>query len=125
MSKLPRLVDAGSSLPIDNVNQLPGKPNEIVLQLTLLIDRELRFRVEGARALGLIPVVYVEFTRGQIVGGRSAITVDLAESEKPVSNKANLPPSWGRGLLDVIDVITKGASDCDMAHRFHLGERVE
>src|SRR5229473_957073 len=49
MPQLPHLIDAGCSLPIDNVNQLPGKSNEIELQLPLLIKHELGFRVEGAR----------------------------------------------------------------------------
>jgi hypothetical protein len=57
-------VDAGSSLPIDNVNKLPGKSNKVVLQLPLLIDGELCFGVEAARALGFILVINVEFTGG-------------------------------------------------------------
>src|ERR1700674_4622470 len=125
MSQLPRSVDAGSSLPIDNANELPGEPHKIVLQLPLLIDRELGFRVEGARALGFILVVNVEFTDRQIVGSRSAITVDLAESEKAVCDKANPPPSGGWGLLDVTDVVAESARDCDVSHCFHLGQRVE
>src|ERR1700674_2778593 len=125
MPKLPRSVDPGSSLPIDNVNQLPGKPNEVVLQLPLLIDRQLGFRVEGARAFRLILVINVELTDRQIVGSRSAIVEDLAESEKAVGNKANLPPSGGWDLLDVADVIAEGARDCDVSHCLHLGERVE
>ena len=56
------LVDAGCSFPIDNVNQLPRVPNEIPLQLPLLIDHELGFRVQQARALGLIRVIQVEFS---------------------------------------------------------------
>src|ERR1700674_4288922 len=121
MSQLPRSVDAGSSLPIDNANELPGEPHKIVLQLPLLIDRELGFRVEGAHALGFILVVNVEFTGRQIVGSRSAITVDLSESENAVGDKANLSPSRGWDLLDVTDVIAEGARDRDMAHCFHLG----
>ncbi len=64
------LVDAGRSLPIDNINQLPRIPNKIHMQLSLLIKDELGFRVEGARALGLIRIIYVEFASRQIVGGR-------------------------------------------------------
>jgi hypothetical protein len=56
------LVDAGCSLPIDNVNQLPRIPDEIPLQLPVLIDHELSFRVQEARALTLIGVIQVEFS---------------------------------------------------------------
>ncbi len=61
MSQPMCLVDAGRSLPIDNINQLPRVPNKIHMQLALLIKHELGFRVEGARALGFIRIIYVEF----------------------------------------------------------------
>jgi outer membrane receptor protein involved in Fe transport len=53
------LINAGRSLPIENVNQLPRVPNEIYLQLSLLIDLELRFGVEHARALALVRIVQI------------------------------------------------------------------
>src|ERR1700722_7640294 len=67
----PRSVNARGSFPIYDVNELPVKPNKVVLQLSLLIDRELGFRVERARAFGLILVVNVEFPGRQIVRSRS------------------------------------------------------
>jgi hypothetical protein len=71
MSPLPHSVGAGRSLPIDNGNQFPGVTNEIPFQLTLLIDHQLGFRVQKARALGFILVVQVQFANRQVVGGRS------------------------------------------------------
>ena len=91
MPQTTHLVNAGRSLPIDNVNQVPRIPNEIHLQLALPIDHDLGCRVQDARALALVRVVYVELASGQVVGGRSGVPVDLTESEEPVSDKANLP----------------------------------
>ena len=55
----PALINSGRSLPIENVNQLPRVPNEIYLQLPLLIDLELGCRVEHARALALVRVIQI------------------------------------------------------------------
>jgi hypothetical protein len=59
MSRPRHLINAGRSLPIDNVNQLPRVANEIYLQLPLLIDLELGCGVEHARALTLVRVVQI------------------------------------------------------------------
>ena len=53
------LINAGRSFPIENVNQLPRVPNEIYLQLPLLIDLELGCGVEHARALALVRVIQI------------------------------------------------------------------
>jgi hypothetical protein len=53
------LINAGRSLPIENVNHLPRVPNEIYLQLPLLIDLELGCGVEHTRALALVRVVQI------------------------------------------------------------------
>src|SRR5438445_5540315 len=87
----PRLVDAGRSLPIDNVNQVPRVPNNVPLQVAVLIDHELGCRVQDARALAFVRVVQVKFSSRQIVGGRSGVPVHLTESEEAVGDKANLP----------------------------------
>src|ERR1700686_4353845 len=107
------LVNAGRSLPIENVNQIPGVPNEIHLQLSLLIDHELGCRVQHARALALVRIIQVEFASRQVVVGRSGVPVHLPEPEGPVSDKANLPPSWGWNHLDVTAVIPQSARDLD------------
>ena len=59
MSQSRQLINAGCSFPIENVNQLPRVPNEIYLQLPLLIDLELGCGVEHARALALVRVVQI------------------------------------------------------------------
>src|ERR1700693_2531937 len=59
MSQPRHLINAGRSLPIENVNQLPRVPNEIYLQLPLLIDLALRLGVEHARALALVRVIQI------------------------------------------------------------------
>src|SRR5579862_2124820 len=51
--------------------------------------------------------------------------VNLAESEEAVGDKENLPPIWRWNHLNVTDVISEGARDCDVTHCFHLGQRVE
>ena len=63
MPQTTHLVNAGRSLPIDNVNQVPRIPNEIHLQLALLIDHDLGCRVQDARALALVRVVQVEIRK--------------------------------------------------------------
>src|SRR6267154_959285 len=89
------LVNAGRPLPIENIDQVIGVPNEIHLQLPLFVDHELSCRVQHALALALIGVVQVEFASRQVVGGRSGIPVHLTEPQEPVSDKADLPSSWG------------------------------
>ena len=59
MSQPRHLINAGRSLPIENVNQLPRVPNEIYLQFPLLIDFELGCGVEHPRALALVRVVQI------------------------------------------------------------------
>src|SRR6266446_6493188 len=125
MPQAPHLVNAGRSLPIDNVNQVPRVPNEIHLQLPLLIDHELGCRIQDARAFALVRVVQVEFASRQVVGGRSGVPVHLTESQEAVSDKANLPPSWGWNHADVTAVIPQSARDLDVTRRFHLAERVD
>src|ERR1700730_19218316 len=123
MSQPRHLINAGRSLPIENVNQLPRIPNEIHLQLPLLIDHELCFRVKDARTLALVRIIQVEFTGGQVVSGRSGVPVNFTESEEAVSDKLNLPTSWGRNHPDVTAVISQSARDLDVARSFHLAER--
>src|SRR6266446_3239581 len=121
----PRLVDAGRSLPIDNVNQVPRVPNKIHLQVAVLIDHELGCRVQDARALAFVRVVQIKFSSRQIVGGRSGVPVHLTESEEAVSDKANLPSSWGWNHSDVTAVIPQSARDLNVPRGFHLAERVD
>src|ERR1700730_16241258 len=115
-----RLVNAGRSLPIDNASQVPRIPDEIHLQLSLLIDHKLGRRVQDTRALALVRVVQVELASRQVIGGRSGVPVHLTASEEAVSDKANLPSSWGWNHLDVTTVITQSAGDLDVARRVHL-----
>src|ERR1700675_4426107 len=119
------LVNGGRSLPIDDVNQLPRIPNEIHLQLPLLIDLELGGRVQHARALAFVRVVQIEFASRQVVGRRSGVPINLTESEQAVSNEANLPPSGCLDHPDVTAVIPQSARDLDVARRFHLAKRVD
>src|SRR5216683_185258 len=125
MPRADHLVNAGRSLPIDNANQVPRVPNEIHLQLSLLIDDELGCRVQDARALALVRVVHIEFAGRQVISGRSGVPVHLTESEESVSDKANLPSSQGWNHLDVTAVIPQSARDLDVTRRFHLAERVD
>src|SRR5216684_3041961 len=125
MPQAPHLVNAGRSLPIDNVNQVPRVPNEIHLQLPLLVDHELGCRVQDARALALVGVVQVELASRQVVGGRSGVPVHLTESEEAVSDKANLPSSWAWNHSDVTAVIPQSARDLNVPRGFHLAERVD
>jgi hypothetical protein len=113
-------VDARRSLPIENVNEFPWESNEIHLQLSLLIHRDLGCRVKDAGALSLIRIVQVEFASRQVVGGRSSVPINFAEPEETVRNKANFSTSWGWNQPDVTDVITEGARDCDVTHPFIL-----
>src|ERR1700694_1550186 len=119
------LVNAGRPLPIDNVSQLPRISNEINLQFPLLINLELGRRIQNASALALVGIVQVEFARRQVVGSRSAVPINLTEAEEAISDKANLPSSWGRNHPDVTAVIPQSARDLDVTSRFHLAERVD
>src|SRR6202795_3949024 len=125
MPRAKHLVNAGCSLPIENVNQVKRVPNEVYLQLSLLIDDELGCRVQDARALALVRVVQVELASRQVISGRSSVPVHLTEFEETVSDKTNLPSSWSWNHLNVTAVISQSACDLDVASRFHLAERVE
>ena|ERR1700680_298933 len=105
LSQEAHLVNARRSLPIDNVNQVPRVPNEIHLQVAVLIDHELGCRVQDARALAPVRVVQVEFAGRQVGGGRSGVPVHLTESEEAVGDKANLPSSRGWNHSDVTAVV--------------------
>src|ERR1700730_18286160 len=125
MPRAKHLVNAGCSLPIENVNQVKRVPNEVYLQLSLLIDDELGCRVQDARALALVRVVQVELASRQVIRGRSGVPVDLTEFEETVSDKTNLPSSWSWNHLNVTAVISQSACDLDVTSRFHLAERVD
>src|SRR5260370_7025722 len=91
MTRAKHLVNAGCSLPIENVNQVKRVPNEIYLQLSLLIDDELGCRVQDSRALALVPVVQVELASRQVISGRPGVPVHLTAFEDTLSHKPNLP----------------------------------
>src|ERR1700675_863107 len=118
-------VNAGRPLPIENINQVIGIPNEIHLQLSLLIDHEFGCRVQLARALALVRIIQVEFASRQVVVAGSRVPVHLTEPEGPVSDEANLPSSWGWNHLNVTAVIPQSARDLDVTRRFHLAQRVD
>src|ERR1700704_2986204 len=69
-------VNAGRSLPIENVDQFPRVADEIDLQLSLLIHPKPGRRVQNAPALTLVCVVQVELASRQVVGSGSSVPVN-------------------------------------------------
>src|SRR5216684_7719710 len=57
-----------SSVPIDDVDKLPGILAELELKLTLFVDDQLGSRVKHSAALLLIFIVQIKFASGQIEG---------------------------------------------------------
>ena len=118
------LVHALSSLPVDDVVQLPGAADQVHLQLALIIDHQLRGGIEDACALGLVFIVQINFTGGEIVGFRAGVPPNFAKAEKAVGDEANLAAIRRRDHVDVADVVADRTGDCDVAYGAHFGERV-
>ena len=94
------------------------------MQLALIIDYQLRGGVEDTCALGFVFVVQIDFAGGEIVGFGAGVPVNFAEAEKAVGDEANLAAIRRGGHVDVADVVTDCAGDCDVADGAHFGERV-
>jgi hypothetical protein len=62
------LVDAGCACPIEHIYQFPGILSKFNFKLTFLVNGKLARRIQYARALFLVTVVYVELSAGKIKG---------------------------------------------------------
>jgi len=62
------LIDAGSALPVDDVDQFPRILIELELNLALFIHGELASGIENASALALVCIVDIEFPSGEVEG---------------------------------------------------------
>ena len=116
-----RLVCVGCLFPVDDVNQLPGIADKIPLQLALLIDHQLSFRIQDAGALRLIRVIQVEFSDCQVVGAGSGVPLNFTEAEEAVGNKSNLAAGRSWSHLGITYVVADRAGDGDVADGTHFG----
>ena len=114
-----------STVPIDDVDQLPGILAEFKLKLALFVDDELGSRVQYAAALVLIRVVQIKFASGQIEGFALGVVVGFTESDPAVGGEPDFAAGWRRNQGNVVEVIANCAGDGDAANRLHLGERVD
>jgi len=99
------LVLAGRPLPINQIHELPGILSELDFQLSFLIERELGFWIQKARAFALIFVIYVEFTGSQVKGLGLGIKECFTESNLAIGDKPNPSPSGGWNQSDETQVI--------------------
>src|SRR5689334_20033159 len=77
------------SIPLDDISQPPGILVKLPLQLTFLIDDELRSGEKNAVTLALVFIVDIDFTGGQIETLCLRIPIGFAESNLAVRNKAD------------------------------------
>src|SRR5258708_31876812 len=114
-----------STVPIDDVDQLPGILAELELKLTLFVDDQLGSRVKHAAALLLIFIVQINFASGQIEGFALGVVVGFTESDPAVGGEPDLATGWCGNQGNVVEVIAKGTIDGKAANWLHLGERVD
>jgi hypothetical protein len=107
----PALVDAGRSLPVENIHQFPGILIEVNLQLPLLIDHELCGRIQDTRALVFVLVIQVDFTGRQVEGLRLGIGPNFAEAKLPIGNKADFSSGRSLNQTDETAVVAEGAGE--------------
>src|SRR5258708_19490897 len=80
-------------LPINQIHELPGILSELDFQLSFLIERELGFWIQKARAFALIFVIYVEFTGSQVKGLGLGIKQCFTDSTLPIGANPNPSPT--------------------------------
>src|SRR5579864_29288 len=78
------LVHAWGSLPVDDADELPRAADQVHLQLSVLVQDELRGGIENACAFGFIFIVQIDLASGEIVGFRAGVPVHFAEAEKAI-----------------------------------------
>src|SRR5260370_39656094 len=94
------LVDAGSALPINDVNEFPGVLVELNLQLSFFVGSELCGGVKDATTLALFLVVDVEFAACEVEGLRLGVRVHFTEAELAIGDETNLACGGSGGHSD-------------------------
>src|SRR6516164_4061561 len=74
-----KLVDTGSALPIDDIDQFPGILIELELNLPFFVHCELTQGIKNTGALALVLIVEIKFTGSEVEGLRFCIPVNFAE----------------------------------------------
>jgi hypothetical protein len=119
------LVDAGRTLPVNDVDEFPGILIELELELALLVDGELASGIQDAGALALVGIVDVELAGGEVEGLRLRVGIDFAEAELAIGDPANLASSWSGNHADEGDVVAQSAGDGTVPDSSHLREGVD
>src|SRR5437899_1880885 len=118
------LVGPGT-VPIDDVDQLPGILAELELKLTLFVDDQLGSGVKDSAALLLVRVVQIKFASGQIEGFALSVVVGFTESDPAVGGEPDPAAGWRRNQGNVVEVVAKCAGDGNAANRLHLFQRID
>jgi len=111
-----------SSVPIDDVDQLPGILAELKLKLALFVDDQLGSRVKHSAALLLILIVQIKFPSGQIEGFALSVVIGFTESDPAVGSEPDLAAGWRGNQGNVVEVIAKRAGDGNAANGLHALE---
>src|SRR4029077_1057935 len=120
-----KLVDAGSALPVDDIDQFPGILIELELNLPFFVHCQLTERIKNAGALTLVLIIEIEFTSSEVEGLRLCIPVNFAEPQKAIGDPADFAASRSGNHMNVRDIVTESAGNGAVADRFHLGESVD
>src|SRR5258705_9248921 len=110
------------TVPINDVDQLPGVSAKLELKLTLFVDDQLGSRVKDSAALALIGIVQVKFASGQVVGHAWAAVVGFTKSDRPVGSEADFAAGGRRNQRNVAEVVAECAGNGNAANRLHVGE---
>ena len=119
------LLFGASTVPINDVDQVPGILAEFELELTLFVDNQLGSRVKHTAALLLMFIVQIKFTSGQIEGLALGVVVSFTESDPPIGGEPDLAAGWRGNQCNVVKVIAKCARDGNAADWLHLFERFD
>src|SRR6201987_3340603 len=112
------------SFPLDNVSQFPGILVKLELQLSFLIDDELRGRKENTVTVVLVLTIQVDLTGGQIETLCLGTPIGFSEGNLSVSNPTDGPAGRRDNLPYVAKIVPKVAGDRYPAHAFHLLEGI-
>src|ERR1700730_11826056 len=116
------LLVGASTVPIEDVDQLPGILAELELELPLFVDDQLGSRVENAAALLLVRVVQVKFASGQIEGLALGVVVGFTESDPTVGSEPDLAAGWRGNQGNVVEVVANRAGYGNAANGLHTLE---
>jgi len=115
-----RLAVAAISIPVNDVSQPPAILVKLPLQLTFLVDNELRSWEKSAVTLAFVFIIQIDFTGSQIETLCLGTPITLAESNLAAGNKTDDLARRRQDLPDEAKFVPKRAGDLYPAYASHL-----